>query len=84
MLQSIPGSYQSFTRGLDTTDKLKRIKSNELCALIIQEEKCQIKEREYYIVECQAFVMKGNQYHQKVQDNRSNGRNWKYDDKNIS
>ena len=66
LLQSLLGSYQSFIRGLDTIDKLKAIKSDELCALLIQEEKCQIKERESSIVECQAFVMKGNQYHKKV------------------
>ena len=36
ILQSLPGSYQSFIRGLDTTDKLKGIKSDELCAKLIQ------------------------------------------------
>ena len=54
--------------------------------MLIQEENGQIKERESSTIECesQAFLMKGKQYHQKVQDNRSNGRNWKYDDKNSS
>ena len=46
ILQSLPGYYQSFIRGLDTADKLKAIKYDKLCAKLIQEEKHQIKERE--------------------------------------
>ena len=45
ILKNLPSPYQSFIRGLDTADKLKGIKSDELCAKSIQEEKCQIKER---------------------------------------
>lgn len=45
ILQSLPSSYQSFIRGLDTVDNLKTIKSDEVCAKLIEEEKCQIKEK---------------------------------------
>ena len=58
ILQSLPGSYQSFIRGLDTADKLKSIKSEELCAKLVQEEKRQVKEKESFDGESQAFVMK--------------------------
>jgi len=69
ILQSLPGSYQSFIRGLDIADKLKGIKSEELCAKLLQEEKRQIKERESLNGESQAFIMKEKQNYKRPQDN---------------
>ena len=84
ILQSLPGSYQSFIRGLDTADKLKSIKSEELCAKLVQEEKRQVKEKESVDGESQAFVMKGKQYYNKSQDNQFKERNLKYENKGSS
>ena len=84
ILQSLPRSYQSFIRGLDTADKLKSIKSEELCAKLVQEEKRQVKEKESFDGESQAFVMKGKQYYKKLQDNEFKERNLKYENKSSS
>ena len=77
ILQSLLGSYQSFIRGLNTADKLKSIKSKELCAKLVQEEKRQVKKKESFDGESRAFLMKGKQYYKNSQDNQFKERNLK-------
>lgn len=65
ILQILPGSYQSFIRGLNIADKLKSIELEELCARLVQEENHKIKEKESFSDESQEFIMKGKQCYKK-------------------